>query len=317
MVCDIHDCETNSLFFKSSLDHLVWKFEHNRCISHPPLRIVNPSLICTNATKIVTETGLTCRRRLEIEECICTNSNLAMLPNTKSSILTLGDCESVLVTETQKTQIRLLYLYRTRMIIVESMPKTLQQLEVLHSIIRFEKPFLISENGIDQLKFNGVVIETLTEQTFAHGFINLLVFNNSVLSFVAENAFSGSSIQQLNVVGSEILSAGDLFKHTKSAKIISSKIKNTTHLSNISRICFQNNTIDCQCTSEDDFKLSKNQCMDETNRCIAENNEIWRKTRNTKKICSSNKNKKLQFSTSSSLYFSLSFFSFGFFLLHV
>uniref|UniRef100_A0A914Q841 Uncharacterized protein n=1 Tax=Panagrolaimus davidi TaxID=227884 RepID=A0A914Q841_9BILA len=183
IVCNIHDCEINSLIFQQKTPnhrHLSWKFEYNRCISSHTLHLIPHSAICKNATEIITENGLLCQRRLELEECICiSESGSIKVSETKSSILTIGDCESVLLPEKYRSKLRALYLYRIQSISIKSLPETLQKLEILHSTIRFEASNLLQ--NINEIKLSGTIVEEISPKAFENGFIKSLTFNQSVL----------------------------------------------------------------------------------------------------------------------------------------
>lgn len=62
------------------------------------------------------EGGLVCRRKLEIEECVCYSHSdaTAYTPSTNATILVVGDCEKLVLDETQmkSANLKFIYLYR-------------------------------------------------------------------------------------------------------------------------------------------------------------------------------------------------------------
>uniref|UniRef100_A0A7E4WE14 Recep_L_domain domain-containing protein n=1 Tax=Panagrellus redivivus TaxID=6233 RepID=A0A7E4WE14_PANRE len=278
-VCQVDDCETNALFFQKSIHQLAWVFEHNRCLSHSTFQTVNPSMVCTNATEIITDSGVFCRRRLEIEECICTSDDTVIVPRSRASLLVLGDCNSVSLVDSHSPQLHSVYLYRTAFINVQSLPQSLQRLHILHSAVKFNRAYIIRDTSLHELKLNGVHVDAIVDNAFAGGHITSLVLDSTRLSGVTSKSFAKSMINELYIYDSEIVNAGDLFAHAKHATIADSKLRSSLFLASISHLCFRNNSVECGCI-EMDLKLPQNQCDDSSNRCINGSNfDYWRRTR--------------------------------------
>ena len=275
------------MFFQSGINHLAWTFEHNRCISPSNLQIIPSTNICSNATEIITDTGLSCRRRIEIEECICVKEDTVVVPRTEASIMTTGDCENIILVENNSPQLHSIYLYRIGLAVIQAIPRSLKNLNVLHSSVRFEKPFILQNPMIDLISFNGVSIEYISESAFIDSTINLLILNHSRISGVNETSFSRSIINRTEIQSTEIIEAGDLLAHVKTAYISNSRLRNTQYVSNIPDICFQNNSMECRCY-ETNFNLDHNVCDTSSNRCMNGSSvDYWRKTRDLpgSKLC--------------------------------
>lgn len=305
IVCQLNDCEVNSLFFQSSIHHLSWTFEYNRCISSRALQTTIPSsLICTNSTEIIHESGLLCRRSIEVEECMCNKDDeIVVIPKTEAAIMTIGDCSNVLMVENNSPQLHSLYLYRIGTGIIQSIPSSLRRLNILHSTIRFEKSFVLQ--SIDSIVFNGVNIENVNERAFSESTINRLTFNNSKLSNVLDNSFSNSIINNLHIISTDIIESGNLYKHVKNAIITTSRLHNSEDISTIRNICLMNSSIECKCP-DTNINLDQNRCDNDSNECINLNStttEYWRKTRNIIKNKSSCLNNIIRVNASS--YFNL------------
>ncbi|KAE9554247.1 hypothetical protein FO519_002546 [Halicephalobus sp. NKZ332] len=247
IACNPDDCEINSLFFQPGINHLAWTFEHNRCISSANLQIISSTNICSNSTEIITDTGLSCRRRIEIEECICIKEDTVVVPRTEAAIMTTGDCENIILVENNSPQLHSIYLYRINLAIIQAIPRSIRNFNVLHSSVRFEKPFILQNPMIDMISFNGVSIEHISDSAFIDSTINLLVLNHSRISGVNEKSFSRATINRTEIQSSEIIEAGDLLAHVKTAYISNSRLRTTQHIPDIRDICFQNNSVECRC----------------------------------------------------------------------
>ncbi|KAI6215441.1 hypothetical protein M3Y94_00385500 [Aphelenchoides besseyi] len=250
--CSASACEENSLLLQSSIHSIAWTFEDNQCLVESNIRPDRElSKICVQEMEITDTPGMACRRRLEIEECVCTDGtrDIVYSLSTNASILILGDCHRLKLMQSSSnvSSIQILYLYRISSLEILSIDPSIMQLHILHSHVRFSQPYSLSNMNIHELHLVGTFVDSIAPLTFASSNIDFLYVNTSTLRSVAANSFSGSQIQTIEFWQANAISVGNMLENAREVRMESSFLHDVRGLENVTHLCLRNNSINCRC----------------------------------------------------------------------
>lgn len=216
-------------------------FEHEKSLEKPYQ--IETRKICSDEVQTFNRSGLICRRRIFVEECICLAQTAGelpaavRLPATLAHTLVLGDCHKVILeanSDNLRPNLQFLYLYRVDSLHVIELDAALRQLHVLYSNVHLNYANAFGlPNNLDEVKFSGSLLNSIANEAFSSSRINLLVFNMSTLRNIASNAFTSySNIQRLELWDSDVIEfAGDLLNGAQTVRIENSHLpvlKSTT-----------------------------------------------------------------------------------------
>uniref|UniRef100_A0A915D358 Uncharacterized protein n=1 Tax=Ditylenchus dipsaci TaxID=166011 RepID=A0A915D358_9BILA len=244
-ICSPSACEQNSMLLHSSIHNLAWKFSNNRCTAD---HTTETREICAEEIQTYNSSGLVCRRRASIEECICVENEARGsigLPETSATILVLGDCPKVIVdglkpekkleegdnsiSHSHQPNLQFLYLYRIPFVDIVSVEKSLKQLHLLYSTIYFNKARAFENIQLDELVISGSTVNHVTENSFSSSQIGALSINGTTINHVDEDAFTGSHIQLVQLLRSKLVSIGNLFNFADRLRIEDSLLPGRQH----------------------------------------------------------------------------------------
>uniref|UniRef100_A0A914DUJ4 LRR containing protein n=1 Tax=Acrobeloides nanus TaxID=290746 RepID=A0A914DUJ4_9BILA len=203
--CQQDDCETNALFLHPSIHNLAWKFEQNRCIT---TETFEDSKICIEEKESIKPDGLVCRKRVEIEECICAKEmDTVRVPDTQATILVLGDCRRLILNlnETKAPNLKFIYLYRIATIEIETINHHIKFLQILHSAISFVHPNSVQGATIEKMIFSNSFIDKITPMSLSNAHIFELTFNQTQVYNIRPNAFFDTKIDKMKIFQSNFL----------------------------------------------------------------------------------------------------------------
>ncbi|KAI6201789.1 hypothetical protein M3Y96_00879800 [Aphelenchoides besseyi] len=250
--CSASACEENSLLLQSSIHSIAWTFEDNQCLVESNIRADRElSNICVQEMEITDTPGMACRRRLEIEECVCTDGtrDIVYSLSTNASILILGDCHRLKLMQSGSniSSIQILYLYRISSLEILSIDPSIMQLHILHSHVRFSQPYSFSNMNLHELHLVGTFVDSIAPLTFASSNIDFLYVNTSTLRSVAANSFFGSQIQTIEFWQANAISVGNMLENAREVRMESSFLHDVRGLENVTHLCLRNNSINCRC----------------------------------------------------------------------
>ncbi|KAI6240028.1 hypothetical protein M3Y99_00486500 [Aphelenchoides fujianensis] len=250
--CSASACEENSLLLQSSIHSIAWKFEDNQCLLENNTRNDRQlPTICVQELEITELPGVVCRRRLEIEECVCTDGNTEVVYSldTNATILILGDCHRLRLmrSSSNSSSLQILYLYRISSLEIVSMDASLMQLHLLHSHVHFSKPYSFANMNLHELNIVGTFVDNIAPLTFASASIDFFNVNTSTLRSIAPNAFAGAQVQTVEFWQANAISVGNLFESSREVRIESSFLHDIRGLENVTHLCLRNNSINCRC----------------------------------------------------------------------
>lgn len=232
------------MLLKSSIHNIAWMFTNNRCVNEgfsidlkpnesfeKIYHIEESEQICSEEVQSFNRSGLICRRRIFVEECICLarsgseSPTVIKIPATLAKLLVLGDCHKVILESSsldERPNLQFIYLYRIDSLHIIELDPTLKQLHILYSNVHLNYAnAFASPKFLDELRFSGSLLDNVGSEAFANSHINLLVFNGTTLRQVAANAFpSDIEIQRLELWDSDILDdAGNIEQGAKNVRI--------------------------------------------------------------------------------------------------
>ncbi|KAI6177287.1 hypothetical protein M3Y97_00890300 [Aphelenchoides bicaudatus] len=275
--CSVSACEENSLLLQPSIHaSIAWRFEENHCKSDQTTTegAAEKAKICVQEHEFLQRPGVACRRRLEIEECVCTDGTLDIVYvlNTNASVLILGDCHRLRIYQSEQanSSLQILYLYRIGSLEIVSVDRSLSQLHVLHSHVHFSKPYSFSNMNLHEVSFVGSFLDNMAPLTFAWSTIDFFNVNTSTLRFIAGNAFANAQIQTVEFYQANAISVGQLFEKAREVRIESSFVHEVRGLENVTNLCLRNNSINCRCllTHGNSASLMGSICDDPFAQCI-------------------------------------------------
>lgn len=215
-------------------------FTNNRCVNEGLSIDLNESFgktyhieetekICSDEVQSFNRSGLICRRRVFVEECICLgrgeSPTTIQVPKTLANILVLGDCHKVILETSSlslRSNIEFMYLYRIDSLHVIKLDTNLKQLHILYSNVHLNySNAFAGPKFLNELRFSGSLLDNITSGVFASSNINLLLFNGSTLRQISANAFpSNTKIQRLELWDSDIIDdAGNLEQGAETVRI--------------------------------------------------------------------------------------------------